>query len=118
MRRDVGGFRLALTRRPQQLAVAITGIPIPRDLVSDIFGIETAEQAGDKEGALLARCAEITEHALADSGHVIDPGMKQRIVGPVEIERPDHGAPCPVRLGDDGILGTSTHWPFEPIRTR
>lgn len=46
MRSDVGYFRLALTWTPQQFAVAIPSIPIPRDLVRDIFGVETAENPG------------------------------------------------------------------------
>lgn len=82
LRRDVGGFRFALTWSPQHFPIAVAGVPIPRDLVRDVVGIETAEYSGDKKRSSLARSIEIAEHAPANGGHVIDPGMKQRMVGP------------------------------------
>lgn len=78
MRSDVGWFRLAFTWTPEQFAVAIAGIPIPRDLVRDIVGIEIAEYPGDEEGTSIARGVEIAEHALADRRHVIPSLLNSR----------------------------------------
>lgn len=54
MRGDVGYFRFALAWTPEQLAIAIAGVPIPRDLVRDIVCIETAEDSGNQKGASIA----------------------------------------------------------------